>query len=132
MTWNNNIRDINNFDTCKRIYYVEKAQAVFTGKNYRSLSLRKQENIRMAIQEERNINDIVSVMSEYCGYCFRYCSGDNLCEEYPICPLFKLNGTHCYELDSIESIHGNLDYNTLGKLHKTWCKKLNLWQEHWV
>jgi len=122
MKWNNRIR--NNID---EIYSVDKARELYRLEQFgsRKLSLMKQENIRMAIKEKYDIDDILGIVISKCGYCFK--QGYN-CES---CSLYKKYNEYCTKLISYEKMLYAKTIKTFAKWHKIWCQELGIWNKNW-
>lgn len=96
-------------------------------KGHRKLSLMKQENIRIAIKNNASLSDLKAAIHQRCGYCFKY-QDDSSCQS---CPLVKKIGTICTEDIYWEKMKKVKTIKEFAAAHKSWCKKLGLWQEGW-
>ncbi|RLE37441.1 hypothetical protein DRJ17_06585 [Candidatus Woesearchaeota archaeon] len=111
-------------------YDVWKAEKLYkkNPKEYRQLSLWKQENIRIAfLDKDISVYFIARVLGHHCGYCFKYQLGTS-CKD---CPLQCLNKTwNEMRWKRIWMTKRNKK-KEFAKLHKKWCKEIGLWQDDW-
>lgn len=164
MEWINDIRfnqyiEFRAEDRWDVIYAQCLAESMYRDKSAtaKQLSIWKQQNIRMAIQEGFAYQPVKDAMTTGCGYCFRYrfkrkdrnrTADIQTCET---CPLKKKYSKPCYdikeyiEIKQLEHkkavIERGKDYRAketinvikeFSKLHKQWCMKLGLWQQDWI
>ncbi len=109
------------------VYDVSEARELYDDMkiSYRTLSLMKQENIRVALKNTKVSLKIISdALCQHCGYCFKF-----RCLNCYTCPLDKKHKECCG--NDILKVTASRTKKEFAQRHKEWCKKISLWNEKW-
>ena len=94
-------------------------------KEPKTLSMMKQENIRIALQKSKfKLRDIKMVSWHRCGLC-------DLNLSCSPCYIFKKIGGYCTDLSEHRAMKKARTRKAFAKAHKAWCKKIGLWGKNW-
>jgi len=132
MRWNKQILSIDCIPKYVKIYDVDKANELYDLKKYKyhSLSMMKQENIRMALKDTSfKLQEIKEAAVMFCGYCFEF--REINCTN---CELFNLENNDfgaCYNSEWHEKMRKARTKKLFAKYHKSWCEELGIWNKNW-